>query len=160
MLDFRESLWSRPAKLKPSLCVGQGHGSTSLSEIIGLSLDHMSVCVRRLPHPLHGVLYLPPVTVCAGTTCLLCCTPGTTINSFSLVPLLPLCCHCVQRFVHDWPSCPFAHPGEKAKRRDPRIHQYDCEMCPAVLKGETCELGVSCPHSHHVFESWLHVSSA
>lgn len=61
-----------------------------------------------------------------------------------------------QRFVHDWPSCPFAHPGEKAKRRDPRTHQYDCEMCPAVLKGETCELGAACPHSHHVFESWLH----
>lgn len=63
---------------------------------------------------------------------------------------------CSKRFVHDWPSCPFAHPGEKAKRRDPRTHQYDCEMCPAVLKGETCELGAACHHSHHVFESWLH----
>eukprot|EP00879_Flechtneria_rotunda_P004682 GHRR01004945.1.p1 GENE.GHRR01004945.1~~GHRR01004945.1.p1 ORF type:complete len:627 (+),score=298.58 GHRR01004945.1:801-2681(+) len=29
-------------------------------------------------------------------------------------------------------------------------------MCPAVLKGEVCELGSACPHSHHVFESWLH----
>lgn len=70
-----------------------------------------------------------------------------------------LCLHAclvVQRFVHDWPSCPFAHPGEKAKRRDPRTHQYDCEMCPAVVKGEACELGAACPHSHHVFESWLH----
>lgn len=24
--------------------------------------------------------------------------------------------------------------GEKAKRRDPRTHQYDCEMCPTVAK--------------------------
>lgn len=69
--------------------------------------------------------------------------------SLSFLPVL-------QRFVHDWPSCPFAHPGEKAKRRDPRTHVYDCEMCPAVTRGETCELGAACPHSHHVFESWLH----
>lgn len=26
----------------------------------------------------------------------------------------------------------------------------------AVLQGEQCELGAACPHSHHVFESWLH----
>eukprot|EP00878_Enallax_costatus_P018221 GHUV01019174.1.p1 GENE.GHUV01019174.1~~GHUV01019174.1.p1 ORF type:complete len:618 (+),score=279.54 GHUV01019174.1:256-2109(+) len=24
------------------------------------------------------------------------------------------------------------------------------------LQGEQCELGAACPHSHHVFESWLH----
>lgn len=63
---------------------------------------------------------------------------------------------CSKRWSHEWTTCPFAHPGEKAKRRDPRTHQYDCEMCPVVVKGEQCELGAACPHSHHVFESWLH----
>ncbi|WIA19314.1 hypothetical protein OEZ85_003947 [Tetradesmus obliquus] len=63
---------------------------------------------------------------------------------------------CSKRYSHEWTTCPFAHPGEKAKRRDPRTHQYDCEMCPTVVKGEVCELGAACPHSHHVFESWLH----
>ncbi|KAF8058893.1 zinc finger CCCH domain-containing protein 24 [Scenedesmus sp. PABB004] len=63
---------------------------------------------------------------------------------------------CSKRYSHEWTTCPFAHPGEKAKRRDPRTHRYDCHMCPAIVKGEACELGASCPHSHHVFESWLH----
>jgi hypothetical protein len=52
--------------------------------------------------------------------------------------------------VHDWTVCPFAHPGERAKRRDPRKYSYDCEMCPAIVRGEACRLGNNCPHSHHV----------
>eukprot|EP00878_Enallax_costatus_P010458 GHUV01010919.1.p1 GENE.GHUV01010919.1~~GHUV01010919.1.p1 ORF type:complete len:638 (+),score=211.66 GHUV01010919.1:332-2245(+) len=51
---------------------------------------------------------------------------------------------------------PFAHPTEKIKRRDPRTHVYDCNMCPHVVKGEDCPQGPSCPHSHNAFESWLH----
>eukprot|EP00775_Hariotina_reticulata_P010639 gene10639-10797_t len=71
------------------------------------------------------------------------------LNCFKILP-------CSKRYAHEWTTCPFAHPGEKAKRRDPRCYNYDCEMCPAVVKGEVCELGQACPHSHHVFESWLH----
>lgn len=26
---------------------------------------------------------------------------------------------CVRTRTHDWTDCPFAHPGEKARRRDP-----------------------------------------
>lgn len=27
---------------------------------------------------------------------------------------------CSKRYSHDWASCPYAHPGERAARRDPR----------------------------------------
>lgn len=40
----------------------------------------------------------------------------------------------LQRTPHDWASCHFAHPGEKAKRRNIRTHSYDCEMCPEIVK--------------------------
>lgn len=63
---------------------------------------------------------------------------------------------CSQRKHHDWTKCPFAHVGERAKRRSLRTHVYDCEMCPAIAKGEECSLGASCSHSHNAFESWLH----
>ena len=35
---------------------------------------------------------------------------------------------------HDWTECPFAHPGEKAKRRDPRKHLYASAACPDFRK--------------------------
>ena len=46
-----------------------------------------------------------------------------------------LCIHFLCSFtplnVHlDNPQCPFAHPGEKAKRRDPRRFQYSGTACP------------------------------
>lgn len=43
-------------------------------------------------------------------------------------PLLP---------VADWTTCPFAHPGEKAKRRDPRVHAYTGVACPDMKKVRT-----------------------
>ncbi|PNH12291.1 Zinc finger CCCH domain-containing protein 30 [Tetrabaena socialis] len=62
---------------------------------------------------------------------------------------------CSKRFVHDWTVCPFAHPGEKAKRRDPRITSYTGVACPDMKK---CQRGDSCPYAHNVFEYWLHPS--
>ncbi len=32
------------------------------------------------------------------------------------------------------PQCPFAHPGEKAKRRDPRKMNYSGTACPDFRK--------------------------
>ncbi|XP_042431467.1 zinc finger CCCH domain-containing protein 2-like [Zingiber officinale] len=58
---------------------------------------------------------------------------------------------------HDWTECPFAHPGEKARRRDPRVHRYSGVGCPAFRKGAGgCERGDSCEFAHGVFECWLH----
>lgn len=42
---------------------------------------------------------------------------------------------CSKHYCHDWTDCPFAHPGEKAKRRDPRLYKYVGIECPHV-KGE------------------------
>ena len=34
----------------------------------------------------------------------------------------------------DWTQCPFAHPSEKAKRRDPRRYKYSGTACPDFRK--------------------------
>ncbi|EFN51318.1 hypothetical protein CHLNCDRAFT_16757, partial [Chlorella variabilis] len=58
---------------------------------------------------------------------------------------------------HDWTLCPFQHPGEKARRRDPRCYTYHGVPCPDFRKG-TCKRGDACTYAHGVFECWLHPS--
>ncbi|XP_074583555.1 zinc finger CCCH domain-containing protein 33-like [Curcuma longa] len=62
---------------------------------------------------------------------------------------------CSRAYSHDWTECPFAHPGENARRRDPRKHSYSCVPCPEFRKG-SCHNGDACEYAHGVFESWLH----
>lgn len=63
---------------------------------------------------------------------------------------------CTKRFVHDWTICPFAHAGEKAVRRDPRLYTYTGIACPDMKKTGNCIRGDRCPYAHNVFEYWLH----
>lgn len=62
---------------------------------------------------------------------------------------------CPRTRAHDWTQCPFAHPGEKARRRDPRKFAYSAIPCPDYRKG-TCKRGDACEFAHGVFECWLH----
>ncbi|MCO5580460.1 hypothetical protein L7F22_034328 [Adiantum nelumboides] len=62
---------------------------------------------------------------------------------------------CMRGRSHDWTECPFAHPGEKARRRDPRRIHYSGSPCPEFRKG-SCRRGDSCEFAHGVFECWLH----
>ncbi|KAM0903483.1 hypothetical protein ACQ4PT_018688 [Festuca glaucescens] len=62
---------------------------------------------------------------------------------------------CARGRSHDWTDCPFAHPGEKARRRDPRRHCYSGASCPDFRKGG-CRRGDACELAHGVFECWLH----
>ncbi|GAB4820040.1 hypothetical protein N2152v2_007086 [Parachlorella kessleri] len=62
---------------------------------------------------------------------------------------------CSKRYVHDWRACPFAHPTENARRRDPRLHKYLPVPCPEYKRG-ICFRGDACPYSHGVYECWLH----
>ncbi|CAH8384796.1 unnamed protein product [Eruca vesicaria subsp. sativa] len=62
---------------------------------------------------------------------------------------------CSRAYSHDWTECPFLHPGENARRRDPRKYPYTCVPCPEFRKG-SCPKGDSCEYAHGVFESWLH----
>ncbi|KAJ8638539.1 hypothetical protein MRB53_012806 [Persea americana] len=64
---------------------------------------------------------------------------------------------CARGRSHDWTECPFAHPGEKARRRDPRKFHYSGTACPDFRKG-SCKRGDSCEFAHGVFECWLHPS--
>ncbi|KAF2304408.1 hypothetical protein GH714_030802 [Hevea brasiliensis] len=62
---------------------------------------------------------------------------------------------CARGRSHDWTECPYAHPGEKARRRDPRRYHYSGTACPDFRKGG-CKKGDSCEFAHGVFECWLH----
>ncbi|KAK4433267.1 Zinc finger CCCH domain-containing protein 29 [Sesamum alatum] len=62
---------------------------------------------------------------------------------------------CSRAYSHDWTECPFVHPGENARRRDPRKFSYTCVPCPEFKKGN-CVKGDACEYAHGVFESWLH----
>ncbi|KAH6819821.1 zinc finger family protein [Perilla frutescens var. hirtella] len=62
---------------------------------------------------------------------------------------------CSRAYSHDWTECPFVHPGENARRRDPRKYHYTCVPCPEFKKG-SCAKGDGCEYAHGVFESWLH----
>lgn len=62
---------------------------------------------------------------------------------------------CTRGRSHDWTECPYAHPGEKARRRDPRKYHYSGTACPDFRKGN-CKKGDSCEFAHGVFECWLH----
>lgn len=64
---------------------------------------------------------------------------------------------CVRGRSHDWTECPYAHPGEKARRRDPRKYHYSGTACPDFRKGN-CKRGDGCEYAHGVFECWLHPS--
>lgn len=62
---------------------------------------------------------------------------------------------CTRGRSHDWTECPFAHPGEKARRRDPRKFHYSGTACPDFRRG-SCRKGDACEYAHGVFECWLH----
>ncbi|KAK7319922.1 hypothetical protein RJT34_04651 [Clitoria ternatea] len=62
---------------------------------------------------------------------------------------------CARGRSHDWTECPYAHPGEKARRRDPRKFHYSGTACPDFRKG-SCKKGDTCEFAHGVFECWLH----
>ena len=64
---------------------------------------------------------------------------------------------CPKTRAHDWTECPFAHPSEKARRRDPRRFAYGGAACPDFRKG-SCRRGDACDFAHGVFECWLHPS--
>ena len=38
---------------------------------------------------------------------------------------------CTKQGRHPWGDCPYAHPTENARRRDPRAFSYSCVECPA-----------------------------
>ncbi|XP_047338855.1 zinc finger CCCH domain-containing protein 20-like [Impatiens glandulifera] len=64
---------------------------------------------------------------------------------------------CSRARSHDWTECPYVHPGEKARRRDPKKYHYSGTACPDFRKG-SCKKGDACEYSHGVFECWLHPS--
>ncbi|XP_076906174.1 zinc finger CCCH domain-containing protein 2-like [Bidens hawaiensis] len=64
---------------------------------------------------------------------------------------------CTRSRAHDWTDCPFAHPGEKARRRCPRRYNYLGTVCADFRRGN-CSRGDLCEFAHGVFECWLHPS--
>jgi len=60
--------------------------------------------------------------------------------------------NCSKRSAHNWAKCPFAHFGERARRRDVRALCYSSRMCPDIVNRTAggCPRGEACPMSHHV----------
>lgn len=65
---------------------------------------------------------------------------------------------CPRNSRHDWKACYFAHPGESASRRDPRLFKYMSVCCPESKQKLPCPRGQKCPFAHNLFEYWLHPS--
>ncbi|WIA29068.1 hypothetical protein OEZ86_011579 [Tetradesmus obliquus] len=60
---------------------------------------------------------------------------------------------CSRKDRHDWKICPYAHPGEVARRRHPR--GYTAVLCPAKT-AVSCPRREQCTFAHNPFEFWLH----
>lgn len=99
---------------------------------------------------------LPPFV---GTTSETCFTPAElahySTDEFRMFAFKVF--RCTKRFAHDWRTCPFAHPTENARRRDPNVYRYSAIACPDYKQG-FCMRGELCPYAHGVFECWLHPS--
>jgi hypothetical protein len=39
-----------------------------------------------------------------------------------------------QTTLHEWNTCCYAHAGEKAARRDPKLFPYNSVACPEMLQ--------------------------
>ncbi|WOK92464.1 hypothetical protein Cni_G01155 [Canna indica] len=63
---------------------------------------------------------------------------------------------CAKAYPHQWMTCPFAHRGEKARRRDPRKFPSHGIPCPEFRQTGACLRGQRCEFAHGVFEFWLH----
>ncbi|KAA8544596.1 hypothetical protein F0562_022608 [Nyssa sinensis] len=62
---------------------------------------------------------------------------------------------CSRAYSHDWTECPFVHPRENARSRDPRKYHYSCVPCPNLRKGAYRRRDM-CEYAHGAFECWLH----
>ncbi|KAK9724416.1 hypothetical protein RND81_05G070400 [Saponaria officinalis] len=64
---------------------------------------------------------------------------------------------CPLNRAHDWTICPYAHIGERARRRDPLRVPYVAVSCKNYrITGGACPRGELCEYAHGVFEYWLH----
>lgn len=86
-----------------------------------LALALSSTRQSRRPAPALPA-YLPPATPASSDA--FACQP---LHHVQVIP-------CGKAFPHDWSSCPFAHPTEGARRRDPRVHPHTGVSCPRLKK--------------------------
>ncbi|GJN10743.1 hypothetical protein PR202_ga28862 [Eleusine coracana subsp. coracana] len=65
---------------------------------------------------------------------------------------------CPSSISHNWEFCPYAHPGERVRRRDPRRFRYLGVACPDYRDEHTaaCARGRRCRYAHGHLELWLH----
>jgi hypothetical protein len=57
---------------------------------------------------------------------------------------------CKKKSYHEWKQCPFAHPGEKARRRPGRSFPA---MCPDANAPAGCPRGDACSNAHSLVSS-------
>ncbi|XP_075517794.1 zinc finger CCCH domain-containing protein 30-like [Primulina tabacum] len=128
----------------PPLSVSPGNGSPRSPDMIPDELNFNDVYVSSVPEKKEYPFdpSLPDIKNSIYST------DEFRMFSFKVRP-------CSRAYSHDWTECPFVHPGENARRRDPRKFHYSCVMCPDFRKG-ACRRGDMCEYAHGVFECWLH----
>ncbi|KAF5750204.1 hypothetical protein HS088_TW03G00537 [Tripterygium wilfordii] len=140
---LRESIYtsnSNSPPLSPSL--KNGSSSSSMDLVLKLKMDDvpMAPASEKKEYPIDPSL--PDIKNSIYST------DEFRMYSFKVRP-------CSRAYSHDWTECPFVHPGENARRRDPRKFHYSCVPCPDFRKG-ACRRGDMCEYAHGVFECWLH----
>lgn len=63
---------------------------------------------------------------------------------------------CPRACNHDWATCLYAHPNEKARRRSLAEHWHSAIFCVDMLHKSECKHGDECNLAHSVFEYWMH----
>ncbi|KAH6772130.1 CCCH-type zinc finger protein with ARM repeat domain-containing protein [Perilla frutescens var. hirtella] len=63
---------------------------------------------------------------------------------------------CFRGEWHDIDECPYHHPGETARRRDPLLHYYFGIQCLEFKTTGLCRYGDYCELAHGPFEAGLH----
>ncbi|KAJ4971007.1 hypothetical protein NE237_004106 [Protea cynaroides] len=59
---------------------------------------------------------------------------------------------CMHSRSNDWTDCPFANPGEKARRKDPQRYHYSGNVCTDFWRGG-CHHGDACEFVHGVLSA-------
>uniref|UniRef100_A0A383W1P1 C3H1-type domain-containing protein n=1 Tax=Tetradesmus obliquus TaxID=3088 RepID=A0A383W1P1_TETOB len=63
---------------------------------------------------------------------------------------------CSLKHWHNWTTCFYLHPSERARRRNPLTHSYAAVMCPDMQKQGSCAKGDACSQCHNLFEYHMH----
>jgi hypothetical protein len=153
--------WAGSRRPPPTQLAGRPGGTATTTHWIILNLllagrrYKVADCDKVAPHDwcvgvmavgcMHG---LPYPCMCPTPTCARLRTHSAITNRLHDLPAMPICLIACRK------NCPFAHPNERARRRDPYKSGYFSDLCNFARNGTPCPRGDLCSLSHNTFEMW------